>query len=222
MTIRYVDTAQDKNYHNIVNSMVHIYTQRYRVKCFHISVEQRGESRCPKFSPDTNRSKFLAFRAETRQDEIVARRLCSCRAARPQPRHVIVRPPCPVRLLFPPSFSDKKVAGNRTARGGDDTRNGKRNGVINKTETQRYIKVRVLSARIRPFSAAIYPTIKEARRWNKGTESGEEVASGGNKKPIVRQGTRVFHREFPTVSTSRSRDGTMGQKTAEREEIGGI
>lgn len=199
--------------------------QRCRVKCFHIcgnNAENLGVRNCRQ-TLRANRSRFLAFRAETRQDEIVARRLCSCRAARPQPRHVIaLLPPCPVRLLFPPSFSDEKVAGNRAARGGDDTRNGKRNGVINKTETQRYIKVRVLSARIRPFSAAIYPTIKEARRWNKGTESGEEVASGGNKKPIVRQGTRVFHREFPTVPTSRSRDGTTGQKTAEREEIGGI
>ena len=40
-------------------------------------------------------------------------------------------------------------------------RNDKRNGVINKTETQRHIKRAVcLAARIHPFNAAIYPAIK--------------------------------------------------------------
>ena len=70
-------------------------------------------------------------------------------------------------MIVPLAFLIKKTKDEGKGKR-EHTRNDKRNGVINKTETQRYIKVRVFSARIHPFNAAIYPAIKKPEGRNRG------------------------------------------------------
>lgn len=83
-------------------------------------------------------------------------------------------------------------------RGSEHTRDGKRNGVINKTETQRYIKVRVFCARIHPFNAAIYPTIKKAEGGIKA-ERDQRGSLVTKKMKSRRRGTRAFPPRITTL-----------------------